>query len=244
MSIAKPALLLLFAALLADAQFISVGGNGQPGYNPTNPVQQIQCAYSSGSSYTCTLSTPPSAGHILIAVVGQINASTLNSATAASSGAAWSNKSTELSPTPPGAVVDILCATLTGTPSQAVTISLTSSATSSYANVSEWATASGACTGNPLTNAIARSNTTVIAPGSSLSPTVAAIVFAVYAFATSGSSLTSGPTGGFTALNVTGGGSNNLFQAAYQVVPAGTYTTSWTVAASNNWVTVMKSIAQ
>jgi hypothetical protein len=241
MFFAKAFFFLLIAAPFAAAQFLAVASNGQPGFSATpGPVQQTVCS-SSGSSYTCTLGSTASTSNVLTAIVGNINGATNTTSTVSSSGATWALKAVE-AVAANGGDIEIWCATLSGSPGTAITITQNASYALTYANVSEWS--GQTCTSDPVGNAGARATSTTPSPGAGQVATSPVLVIAAYSMTPTGSSLVSGPSNGFTAFSVPSGSGNVSFQAAWLLAPAGTYTTGWTVSASNSWVSVMKGMAQ
>ncbi len=233
------AVLLFSTACIAClmAQVVFVGFN--PGSVGPSLIQQTNCAWASGTTYTCTLGSSPIAGHILIFGGGAAISSTTPTVTPSSSGASWTQLSTAHSGGGPVADSDIWCATLTGSPGTTITITTQSTITASDATISEWATTHGTCTqdsGSPQTHTASNTGPNTTA----LTTTNASDVLYANYFVAASDVFISGPTGGYTALTVSGSAFN---QQAYQIVSStGTYTASWSITSSHSWAALSVAI--
>jgi hypothetical protein len=245
------ALLVLAASTLPAAAQIMQGivGGTPEATLAGNPVQQTSsgtCSYSSGSSFNCVLGAAPSASDVLILIVGA-NSSTTNiaggSLTPTSTGATWTAKiSGVYSPTgmPPTALMQIWCATLSGSPGSTVSVAVPAGTSSAFGNVSEWSNQS--CTSDPAGGSAVTSTSSTPDPGSLTTSNAPDVMVAGYLLVSTSVSLSSGPTNSFVALNTP---NSTAFQAAYFKIPTnGSYDTSWTLSSSQLWLSLAKSLQQ
>lgn len=177
-------------------------------------VQQASGAWSSGPTFVVTLGSSPSGSNILVLCCGgDPKSNTISSI----SGGTW----TKIASSGTDEEVEIWI----GTSPSSTTITLTLSGTpnSKYANVQEWSGLSSTTDGS-TTNFSAVSNNP--ATGNISTTNTNDVLIAVSFFAGTSPTLSSGPTNSFTSLS---NPSSGAFQAAYRIVNStGTYSTDWT----------------
>lgn len=182
----------------------------------TSPLHQATGSWSSGTSYTVTVTAPTNGNMQVLFAQGTAQITSITQ-----TGATWLNAITQVS----GKICEIWYSLNVSGAGTTITVNLGAGpGVSNAASVSEWAVPAsmaldvdfGGTTGasNPLTKSttpVAGRNTLIIA-------------------ATRTSAATTGPTGGFTALTSPDAGSRDF--GAYQVVTtaSGSYQASWTAA--------------
>jgi hypothetical protein len=240
---------LLFAFVAAcwlsllSAQFLSVGGNGQPGYSGAHPafVQQTSsstCAFSgsgsSGGTYQCVLPNTPSSGNILV-----FNGTALAGGTGSpyqtpsSAGASWSNVAWGSAQYD----AEIWCAPLTGSPSGTVTITLHSGVglVAVSGNVSEWSGTTCTVDGTPSSNS---GTSTALLVGGITTTHAADLLLALLAYGGT-SNPSSGPADSYLSLNTSTSSFGGGFEAISYFISSmtGFYFTSWGYSSSVNFQT-------
>jgi hypothetical protein len=224
------ALIGLLLCISAHAQILSpiLYGQSGGGAGPYTLVQQIPsgstCTNSSGSSATipCVMSFNITAGHRLFLMIGMA----MNTDGEFSSATGCSSSWTSVKKTNTDAYAEILyCSNATGG-STTVTVTMAGNcgAGALYncsANLSEWSGGAGVVDQTATGSGISGTATT-----DSVTTTAAQELILAVTGTNSGGSLSSGPSGGFTALTANTTAPLSFF--AYKIVTTtGTYSTSW-----------------
>ena len=224
--------LALLMACGARAQFISVGGNGQPGYSSPTPalIQQVaatsgNCSQHVAGTYTCVLPSSPTAPNVLIYTnISQSGVTSGFTQVPSSTGAAWSLAGNAFQNT---IMFETWCATLSGSPSGTVTITPSSgTANNALGTVAEFSgttcTVDGALTGKTGSSSTSSTATLMTANAKDV----------LIAFTGASGTLSSGPTNSFAEFTRAGGSEG----IAYLITSAaGSYSTAWTWSASGAW---------
>ena len=200
-------------------------------------VQQVtgsgNCAGGSTNTYTCTLGSNPTVGHVLYLIAFSEGSSVTSGfvGTPSSTGATWARvgSSFQNASSPGPTMYETWCATLSGSTGSTVTLSLSASVSAADGVVAE--VSGGTCTvdGSMQTTAF-NSNTVAQTPSISTS-NANDFILALGTAATQ--NFTSGPTNSFTAFSRQRLG----FGFGYLITSAtGSYSTSWTASSSTTMV--------
>jgi hypothetical protein len=248
----KLVLLLLAIATLLSAQFIGIGGNGQPGYsNAPALVQQTNCKWSSGTSYSCTLGSSPSVSDVLVLTGGSWNptsSSTGQFGSISSTGAAWSKKASVSAGEGDGTWVynSLWCATLSGSPGTSVTVNLNGAAiNTSGVIITEWRSLTCTSDATPVSQGLNTTTPNVVSGSAATITTTLPndAVFVMYFLDEIGvgnSPLVSGPTNSFIGLTSPLSGD---MQSAYFVASStGSYGCGWTIMFSRPWSSLIVAL--
>lgn len=196
------------------------------------------CGWTTGTSFTCSVSGTPSSSNVLVLVAGSSNASvTISTGTPPSqTNVTWTKKVSSAV----NIDTEIWCGTPSGTPGTSVSITLSGTPSAFFGNLSEWS-GTKACANSDAGATASNHGPSGNPSTATVTPTASSGGMVLWAVGRHGGTFSSGPTNSFTALN----SGSTLYMFAYRIVASisGTYSTGWTLTGGSVWEAQIFGIA-